>query len=192
MKQNGKTDRHQRNKFNVQLCFSIIILISKMNLNRTERNGKTDRHQRKKFNVHVCFSIIIFISKMNFNGTEWNWTEKLIDITGINSMLKCVSLSSWSTKSISTERNRMEKLIDVYVRISRIFCVSVSELLNPLQYPSIKFGSGTVLEQKNWILNGLGTEKSIFLVCFYFDDCQWEKWINSIKTALFFSCLVNP
>ncbi len=142
MKQNGKTDRHQRNKFNVQLRFSIIILISKMNLNRTEQNGKTDRHQRKKFNVHVCFSIIIFISKMNFNWTEWNWTEKLIDITGINSMLKCVSLSSCSTKSISKERNRMEKLIDVYVRISRIFCVSVSELLNSLQYPSIKFGSG--------------------------------------------------
>jgi len=102
-----KTDRHHRNKFNVQLCFSLIILIFKMNLNRTERNGKTDRHQRNKFDVHVCFSIIILISKMCLNGTEWNWTEKLIDIRRINSMFKCVSLSSWSTKSISTERNGM-------------------------------------------------------------------------------------
>ena len=113
--------------------------------NRTEQNGKTDKHRGNKFNVQVCFSIIILISKMNLNRTEWNGTEKLIDIRGINLMFNCVSLSSsWSPKWISTERNGMKKLIDVYVRISRIFCVSVSELLNPLQYPSIKFGSGTV------------------------------------------------
>ena len=109
MERNGKTDRHQKNKFNVQVCFSIIILISKMNLNGTERNGKTDRHQRKKFNVHVCFSIIILISKMNLNGMERNGTEKLIDIRGIISMFKCVSLSSWSTKWISTEWNGTER-----------------------------------------------------------------------------------
>ena len=113
--------------------------------NRTEQNGKTNRHRGNKFNVWVCFYIIILISKMNLNRTEWNRTEKLIDIRGINSMFNCVSLSSsWSPKWISTERNGMEKLIDVYVRISRVFCVSVSELLNPLQYSSIKFGSGTV------------------------------------------------
>ena len=76
-------------------CVSIIIiLISKMNLNGTERNGKTDRHQRKKFKVHVCCSIIILISKMNLNGMERNGTEKLIDIRGIISIFKCVSLSS--------------------------------------------------------------------------------------------------
>ena len=135
--------------------------------NRTEQNGKTHRHRGNKFNVQVCFYIIILISTMNLNRTEWNRTEKLIDIRGINSMFNCVSLSSsWSPKWISTERNGMEKLIDVYVRISRVFCVYVSELLNPLQYPSIKFGSGTVLEQKNWILIGLGTKKSIFWFVF--------------------------
>ena len=68
-------------------------------------------------------------------------------------------------------RTEQKKMMDVYVRGSRVFCVSVSELLNPMQYPSIKFGSETVLEQNTqWSGNRETYFYGLFFVLMIVDE----------------------
>jgi len=108
--QNGKTNRHRGNKFNVQVCFYIIILISKMNLNRTEWN-RTEKLIDIR-GINSMFNCVSLSSSWSAKwiSTEQNGMEKLIDIRGKNSMFMSVSLSSSSSpKWISTERNGTER-----------------------------------------------------------------------------------